>query len=235
MSDFDRIAISGKMCSGKTTVANMLERDLGYIRLFFADELKTLCRDIALYNKVAAAGLELAARKPILEIIWDDAQRITTTDEEYAAAMNQILFIMEEFREVTHYDPNSDKKSNEVRRMLQQVGTEYMRHNVNDNIWVNALEKQIKKWEPAKLVVDDMRYPNEFEMLRKNGFVMVRLSVSRDVQQKRLSKLYGSIDESKFVHPSETALDHMIFDYVIDADQPAEEMLKDIRSLLGGK
>lgn len=234
MGDFDRIAISGKMCSGKTTVANMLQHEMDYTRMFFAQEIKILCRDIVNYNKAAAANLEIELRRPLLEIIWNDIQRITKTDEEYSAAIEQLLEIMEDYKHVIYYDLSSDKKTNDIRKMLQQVGTDYMRVNVSDSIWINALQSSIAKAGEVKIIIDDVRYPNEFEMLRKEGFVMIRLNVSREVQLRRLKQLYGLIDESKLRHTSEIAIDHAPFDYVLDSDQSAEELLKDIRLLIGG-
>lgn len=234
MSNFDRIAISGKMCSGKTTVAKLLQQEYDYSRLFFAEELKTLCKDIANYNRAYSSGLEIESRKPLMEVICQDIERITDSEEEFAMAMTQVLEIMEDYKDVTYYDPTSDKKTDRVRQMLQDVGTERMRNNVNDKIWVNALEKQILHTEKPKIVVDDLRNENEFAMLRKRGFVTVRLNISKETQIQRLKKLYGRYNESKLSHFSETQLDYIAFDYVIDSDQDLESMLNDVQTMIGG-
>ena len=233
MGNFDKIAISGKMCSGKTTVANMLISEFDYVRMSFGDEVKFLCRDIANFNRIRNTNAPQAAKVALLKAISDDLDRITLNEKEYEDALTQVFAIMEEFSDVTYYDPMGSKKTDRIRDMLQKVGTDYMRRYVNDNIWVNAVEKKIKGFD-GKIVVDDLRFPNEFEMLRNNGFVLIRLHVSREVQEQRLKKLYGRIEESKLNHPSETSLDYMMFDYVIDADVPANEMLDNIRKLIGG-
>jgi hypothetical protein len=55
------------------------------------------------------------------------------------------------------------------RQALQQLGTDVIRNNFFDNIWVASLERKIMQ-EPGNIVVTDARYPNEIEMIRKmNG------------------------------------------------------------------
>jgi dephospho-CoA kinase len=232
MSDFNRIAISGKLCSGKTTVAEMFT-NMGYKRLYFANELKILCSDIAKYNKATAAMKDSFDVPPsiFMDAINSDLRRICLDEDEFLKAREQIELILVDFKNITYYDPKVDNKDSEVRRMLQQVGTEYMRYHVNDKIWVNAVEKSLGDFD--HIVVDDLRYQNEFDMLRKNGFVMIRLEIPRELQLSRARKLYGmNFDESKLDHISETSLDGVNFDYIIDSSGEWKDTLHNLQFIM---
>jgi hypothetical protein len=41
-------------------------------------------------------------------------------------------------------------------------------------VWVNCLENELKKTK-GSVIVTDLRFPEEWEMLKRNGFVTVRV------------------------------------------------------------
>ena len=63
------------------------------------------------------------------------------------------------------------------RKMMQTLGTEWGRNLVYSNIWVDLFIKNSENL-PKSQVVDDARFPNEIEALRKSGFYIVRVSRS---------------------------------------------------------
>ena len=50
-----RLALAGKMGAGKTSVAELLMRRHGYVRLAFADQLRTMLEPA--YGKIDKAGI----------------------------------------------------------------------------------------------------------------------------------------------------------------------------------
>jgi hypothetical protein len=90
-----------------------------------------------------------------------------------------------------------------VREFLQQLGTEAMRYNLHENVWVNALFSKYKvtKIEHSnyytedypKWIVTDMRFPNEMQAIKDHGGICIRL-------------VRGQFPTSK--HSSETSLDN---------------------------
>jgi len=241
VSEFNRIAISGKICSGKTTVAEMLKNELGYTRMFFANELKVLCTDISNYNKFMVSMTSIPpvgnGASIMMDKIIEDIHRITTGDEEFYKAYQLVLGLIQQYKHVTNYNMDADKKDNAAREMLQIVAN-VLRDQVNSNIWCNSALLKMNELQSVcgfdKFVVDDLRYPNEFELLHQNGFVLVRLNISEAVQDKYVKKLYGKMDESRLTHISETALDNMTFDYVVDADQELDSMLDEVSKIVSG-
>ena len=82
------------------------------------------------------------------------------------------------------------KRIEEVRRFLQVLGTEGVRDHIGTNAWVSALEQQLVKdglmdldddgtphamAYPAKVVVTDVRFPNEADWIHRYGGVLIRV------------------------------------------------------------
>ena len=121
-----KIAIIGKICSGKTTTANILiELNNNFQKLSFASKVKSIAVE---------------------------------------------LFHM--------------KKKD--RKLLQQIGT-YMR-KIDPDVWANYVVKQSEKYN--YVVIDDLRYKNEYDLLKKNGFKIIKLVISKELQLTRLKNTY---------------------------------------------
>ena len=72
------------------------------------------------------------------------------------------------------------------RKLLQQIGT-YMRE-IDPDVWANYVVKQSKKYN--YVVIDDLRYKNEYDLLKKNGFKIIKLVISKELQLTRLKNTY---------------------------------------------
>lgn len=95
-------------------------------------------------------------------------------------------------------------------KFLQWIGTEWGRSQ-NDSVWINTTLKNISNEHNS--FVGDLRFPNELEALRKNGFVCVRI-----IRKDR------PIDRNA-THPSETALaDYEEWDDILTNDGSIEDL-----------
>lgn len=61
------------------------------------------------------------------------------------------------------------------RIILQQIGTEAMRDVIDQNIWVYSLEQKIQNSSADNIVITDVRFPNEIELIRKLGGKLIRV------------------------------------------------------------
>ena len=101
--------------------------------------------------------------------------------QEVAQALFRVVNLYSEFQyyPADLVDEMVDPSVKDVFRPLLQVwGTDFRRAQDPD-YWVRALEARIDRSfaedRTRTLVVDDARFPNEFELLRSRGFKFVRL------------------------------------------------------------
>lgn len=114
---------------------------------------------------------------------------------------------------------NDDRKDTQIipdlgvtqRRMLQTLGTEWGRIHIHPDIWVKILAKRIEEIEyyyfetpapsdkPPLIVVDDLRYPNEYLFLQPWGAKFVAI-VRDDAPLTETHTSNGLLDGYDFHH-----------------------------------
>ena len=105
------------------------------------------------------------------------------------------------------------------RALLQKIGHE-MRRILSEDVWVEAILKDTKDVENA--VIDDVRYANELIALKKDGWRLVKINISPELQKQRIMKAYPTSFQQhldNLEHPSETNLDTInvkAFDFSIN-------------------
>lgn len=159
------IAISGKIGSGKTTLANLLAQKV----------------------------FELTSYK---------AKVINFADK-----LKEINYI------VTGYYGYSQEEKNiflpeygfTVGESLQKIGTDALRNNYHQNIWVNSTLTNLD--ENTVYIIADCRFPNEADEVKRRGGLVLRIEGDpADVRKN---------SKRDMSHPSETSLDSYDFKHVI--------------------
>ena len=111
-----------------------------------------------------------------------------------------------------------------VRTLLQRLGTEAMRDNLHENVWVNALFADYKAGDPEwdafypNWIITDMRFENELEAIVKHKGITIRVV-------RPGKTLTGT-------HPSEIALDGFIMHYEIINAGTIEDLIERVREIL---
>jgi hypothetical protein len=105
-----------------------------------------------------------------------------------------------------------------VRDVMQLLGTEWGRKLIHKNVWIKMWESK-QRFFPF-VVVDDMRFPNEYEMVKKRGGILVKIEREQATGQRREK------------HESEGALDSFYFDHVIKNDGTLDELYSKVLSLI---
>jgi len=88
----------------------------------------------------------------------------------------------------------------EFRRVLQRVGTNF--RQIQPYCWINYLLRKISP-SMKRVVIDDVRYRNEYSALKSLGFKLVRLERNDRLRREWGYDIYDD-------HPSETELDDPI-------------------------
>ena len=172
-----KIAVTGKMCSGKTTLCNYLCQIEPRFQIFsFGKKVKQVATD---------------------------------------------LFQM---------DPLVKDRS-----LLTNLATKM--REIDPDVWVNYVIRQCKDVDYC--LVDDLRYQNEYEALIKNGFQIIQLQVSDELQEQRIRDIYPDNYEDHLKnrnHLSERNEFQWITngpDLVIDSSQDREKIKQIINHLIG--
>lgn len=125
-----------------------------------------------------------------------------------------------------------------VRDLLQLLGTEAMRNGLHENVWVNALMSDYKftHYTVGALdteltddmgmypnwIITDTRFTNELEAARTKNAITIKVH-----------RPGSKSDEKQAQHASETALDHVTdWDYVISNDGDLSDLRLKVYEIL---
>ena len=84
---------------------------------------------------------------------------------------------MEEVRRLPKNEPMEALGGQTLRYTLQTLGTEWGREKISQNLWVDTARRSILSCVAAghPVVVDDLRFDNEYDVLSEVGCLFVRL------------------------------------------------------------
>lgn len=191
-----RIAISGRMHSGKTTIAEYLVSNYGFKRISIGTKLYEMC---AQHNKKVWSFFDL-----LKELLPD-------------ASQEELIQIQIDLYNIFYETPHTSNGRNI--KLLQKVG-QYLR-KYDDVVWLKSILKLEDNNE--YIVIDDLRDLNDYNYLKDNGFIFIKTQVDRTVQEQRALKLNGIIDKYVLSAPQETELDNEHFDLIVDTSNSISE------------
>jgi len=113
------------------------------------------------------------------------------------------------------------------RSILQQFGTEVMRGQMYDGIWVDSC---IGRYKGENTVISDTRFPNEIKRIKECGGVILLVKRFKDPDWFT-SYVEGNI-EPKGIHSSEYMWAKSEFDYVIENNGSLEELNEKVDSFI---
>lgn len=124
------------------------------------------------------------------------------------------------------------------RWILQRIGTEALRGQVDQDFWIKVGLRKIENDEIVRRseadgaairerlwVNDDTRFPNEVEALKSRGFKIVYVSVPDDVRIERLGKEYDPVADT---HPSETSISMHDANLIVNGTLTPKEIVDQI-------
>lgn len=200
------IGFAGKAASGKTTAARRL-LDKKSEHIVILPMAQVLREEVE--NFVRQVGAEESV--PLIYGDQDDKVRIFYIDEQKAfeacPGWGEFLVVNKEIQD------KPGKSAVTVRRILQWWGTEFRRAQDPD-YWTKAWEQKVNQLELDRIhvLVDDVRFVNELDVIRANGGQFVRI----------VRPGFNGANN----HSSENSLDaYDDWDMVIDNDCSLEEFL----------
>lgn len=137
------------------------------------------------------------------------------------------------------------------RELLQKLGTNLLRNQLHENVWVNSLFSKYKgvfrgagmtyndlTQDFPNWIITDVRFPNEAKAVKDRNGILIRVNRFKEYSNElycnggKQSPDWNGIEEIESRHPSETALDNYKFDYVIDNNSTIEDLIIKVKEIL---
>jgi len=145
-----RMAISGTANSGKDTVARFL--------------VESYCKENGVgKNKTCVVALADPIKKMIKTMFPETSRKVLFGESKYRSSVIPGAYF--KGQPLTY------------RVLLQQLGTEFGR-SLKDTVWLDVAEHKrmaAQKRGVELFVITDVRFRNEFDFLKKNGYYMLRI------------------------------------------------------------
>lgn len=204
------VAISGKIASGKSTVARLIAEYWGLKVASIAGAIKTLA-------ECARCGNDDYSHRLLESLCDSDAQFLQAT------------IVYSELREKHAAELASGDKP---RAFLQDLGAGL--RDVSEDIWVNSVLLRSEACSEHGFVCDDLRYENEAYRMQQSDWLLVRCECDEAVRAERIAELYPTIETTRLNHPSETALDNYPYwNLTLDTTPPIPQITEQLEDLLG--
>lgn len=124
------------------------------------------------------------------------------------------------------------------RWILQQWGTEVLRGNFHDDIWIASIENKLRQ-TGDNVVITDCRFPNEIEAIRRLGGKIVWIVRGQlptwyefaVEANKGDATAREYLDEAQ-IHASETSWAGTDFDHIIDNNSTIDSLYSKLKSLV---
>lgn len=197
------IGICGLIGGGKNTVADILVGECGFYKLSFADALKDAVANIFSWPRDLLEGDSKDSRE------WREQ-----VDQWWSVRLD-----------IPNLTP---------RWVLQNWGTEVCRHGFHEDIWVASMERRVMMLQRSNptthYVIPDTRFPNEVEMIRRQGGKV--WGVRRGEDPDWMIKLIQYGEQPNDIHPSEWSWVRENLDQLINNDGTLVELEEKVKSLL---
>ena len=229
------VGISGKMGSGKDTVASLLAERFSKI-----GNNKVVVRSLAdglkdEVSRIVADSLLSQSKQEFCELVYGWSGITDSQAEELLKVLYPLTesFTSQGIRpdEVTAgllYRNPSDKPL--VREVLKFWGND-VRRAQNPDYWVDLASRYTNKQMSSGVscIIPDVRRQNEAGFIKDADGLLVRLNVSEKEQRRRLLNRDNKLsDGSAFTHITETDLDdYNRFDLILDTDSMSPEEVAD--------
>jgi len=142
------IGLTGLCRAGKESVADILVRDHGFVKMSFAAPLKRMMKNL---NPIVGYGRTVE---------WADGSTSRAIGSVYLSDLYDLG--------MTDDDIKASEYGNEVRRLWQRFGTDVMRAE-QDDYWIQKAKDDLLKSGHDRVVFTDCRFPNEAEMIYDLG------------------------------------------------------------------
>lgn len=199
------LSIYGQNKAGKTTLANMLVSEYGFVRISFADALR-----------------EIAYTFFGIDISWKTDEPWSVT-YGYLDRLGWLFSIIKDKNNIEKLMLDKIKhaktKHQAYRITLELLGTEVFRNMVLSDIWCAIAVFNIIHFVSSgkNVVIDDTRFINEYNVLKNLNTVFIKIT--------------ASFEESVGTHVSQKYISEFKEDYIIYNNGTKGDLFKEFKKL----
>lgn len=183
----DIVGITGHAHNGKDALA-LYAKQYGYRRYAFADNVRR----------------SLYALNPLIALVPSEPDYAEIRGRIVAQSGMEVYISIQQLVDALGWD--TAKSYPNVRAYLQRQGTEAVRDVIAYDAWVMALRHQLDEEQPERVVITDVRFPNEAAAIASWGGALVRVV---RVMEDGNPYVKPGLDLS---HPSEAFIDALDVD-----------------------
>lgn len=218
-----RVGFFGKMGSGKTTASKFLVGGEGFRKESLAGTLK----QIAELRHETDAGRRIGA-------LYDHAFQLlpdpvyNTAFVQYTHPRTEVPYTNTPIQMLVQLWLEDLHEFEDVRDLYQRLGTDSGRF-IKPAIWIDHFARNLKD---GNVTVDDIRFLNEGEALEKLGFLKVKVWTPEPLRQQRLRDRDGFYEDKRQMHASETELEFIEPDVLIENTGDSTDLYRMIEDIL---
>jgi hypothetical protein len=250
------IGISGKIKSGKNTLAHIIQ----YLNSPIQQELNIpYNNDIDYtYNSSQWEQKSFATKlKQILSILTGINFEELETQEGKSKYLEKEWWVyknldLKKYITQNEYNNLIDSKKSyyelykpTYREYLQMIGTDLFREQLHPDVWINSLFCDYKPIDKDKKypswIINDVRFINEANKIKELGGIVIRINRERicecgneTMKESKLDKgfYFCSCQKTYREHKSENDLDNYNFDYVINNNSTIDNLIIETKNML---
>lgn len=103
---------------------------------------------------------------------------------------------------------------------------------LDENIWVNIVEHKILNTKSRNILVTGVRQQNEYEMLKDQGFIFIRVDANEDIRIERCIANGDYFNKEYMYNSTETELEQFVPDYIVKNENDLKELEFNIKNIL---
>jgi len=104
----------------------------------------------------------------------------------------------------------------------------------NPRIWIEKLDPILQHSLARRhsVFLTDMRQPNEYDHLKSNGFVMIKIDTPKEIRIQRMLEAGEEVKEEYLSHDTESHIDSFEYDYVVKNDGSLDDLYEKLDEVM---
>ncbi|MEK5323347.1 AAA family ATPase [Aeribacillus sp. FSL M8-0254] len=116
-------------------------------------------------------------------------------------------------------------------RAYYQSFGQWARTMIDENMWIDATMRKVDEYLAqnqcngrSRVLIEDVRQQNEYDRLKREGFVFVRITAPDELRLERARKVGDDFTEADLAHETELLVDTFEVDYEVVNDGTVDEL-----------